>query len=56
MAKSDNQQKTNERARKIGAKINYCPGWIVTDKNGNQHFVNKYKQIDWVLDELEKAQ
>lgn len=53
MAKSDNQEKVNERARKIGAKINYCPGWIVTDKDGNQHFVEKYAQAEQVLKELE---
>lgn len=56
MAKSENQQKNNERARKIGAKINYVTGWLVIDKNGNQHFVEKYAHAEQVLKELEKEQ
>lgn len=56
MAKSDNQEKVNERARKIGAKINYVTGWLVIDKDGNRHFVEKYAHAEQVLDQLEKEQ
>jgi len=54
MAKSDNQEKVNARARKIGAKINNFNGYKVTDKDENSYFVETYREADQVLKQLEE--
>jgi hypothetical protein len=56
MPKSDNQEKVNERARKIGAKINSFNGYVVIDKEGNRYYVEKHAHAEQVLSELEKEQ
>jgi len=51
--KSDNQEKTNERARKSGAKINNFVGWRITDKSGNEYFCDKYTDVGKILTAIE---
>ena len=53
---ADEQQKQNARARAIKAKINYFRGWKVTDKNGNEYFVEKASDIGNLLSDLENAE
>ena len=55
MNKADEQQKQNERARNLKAKINFFRGWRVTDKDGNEYFVEKSTDIGKLLSELEQS-
>ena len=55
MIKADEQQKQNARARAIKAKVNYWRGWRVTDKDGNEFYVEKASDIVRLLTDLENV-
>ena len=48
------QQKTNARARKIGARVNVAKGWDVTAADGTLYRVTTKAELDALLTELEK--
>lgn len=48
------QQKTNFRARKIGARVNVAKGWDVVAADGTLYRVTTKAELDDLLTELEK--
>ncbi len=50
------QQKLNQRARTVGAKITIAQGWDVQSKDGTVYRVTTAKELNELVAQLEKIE